>query len=82
MEVVMIIKEKVIEVLYEQLCIQEDDEITLESKLVGDLGCDSLDQIELAMEFESIYDIEIPDDDIEKLSTVQDVIDYIEKAVA
>ena len=78
----MIIKEKVIEVLYEQLCIQEDDEITLESKLVGDLGCDSLDQIELAMEFESIYDIEIPDDDIEKLSTVQDVIDYIEKAVA
>lgn len=52
-------------------------EIKLESKYVGDLGLDSLDLVELVMAFEEEFDTEIPDGDAEKLTTVQETIDYI-----
>lgn len=53
------------------------EEVTPESKLVDDLGADSLDQVEIVMGLEDEFEIEIPDDDAEKISTVQQVIDYI-----
>jgi len=56
----------------------KDDEIRLESSFIDDLGADSLDIVELVMAIEKEFDIEIPDEDAEKISTVQDAITYIE----
>ena len=70
------IEEKVKEIIAEQLGI-EIDQIKPESKFVDDLGADSLDVVELIMAFEEAFDIEIPDEDAEKIQTVKDVIDYI-----
>ena len=65
------------EVVVEQLnCIA--DEVKEESKFVEDLGADSLDVVELVMALEEKFDIEIPDDEAEKIQTVQDVVNYIE----
>ena len=61
----------------EQLSVNAD-EVKLESKFVDDLGADSLDVVELVMELESKFDVEIPDEEAEKISTVKDVVDYIE----
>jgi len=69
---------KVTSVMSEQLGIAET-EIKPESKLIEDLGADSLDVVELIMALEEAFDIEIPDADAEKLLTVQNVIDYIEE---
>ena len=55
----------------------EPDEITMESTFVDDLGADSLDLFELVMAFEEEYGIEIPSEDLEKLATVGDVVEYI-----
>ncbi len=71
------IEEKVKEIIAEQLGI-EVDQIKPESKFVDDLGADSLDVVELIMAFEEAFDIEIPDEDAEKIQTVKDVIDYIQ----
>jgi acyl carrier protein len=68
--------EKVQEKVAEQLGI-EADEITLESSFIVDLGADSLDIVELLMALEEEFDIEIPDEEAEKLATVGDVVDYI-----
>ena len=68
--------EKVQEKVAEQLGI-ETDEITLESSFIDDLGADSLDIVELLMALEEEFDIEIPDEEAEKLTTVGDVVDYI-----
>ena len=57
----------------------DEDEVTTTASFVDDLGADSLDQVELVMALEEKFEIEIPDDDAEKLRTVQDAIDYIEK---
>jgi acyl carrier protein len=54
-------------------------EVTEEAFFVEDLGADSLDTVELVMELEEKFDIEIPDEDAEKIKTVKDAIDYIEK---
>ena len=70
------IEEKVKEIIAEQLGI-EVEQIKPESKFVDDLGADSLDVVELIMAFEEAFDIEIPDDDAEKIQTVEDVINYI-----
>lgn len=68
--------EKVQEKVAEQLGI-EPEEVTLESSFIVDLGADSLDIVELLMALEEEFDIEIPDEEAEKLSTVGDVVEYI-----
>lgn len=68
--------EKVQEKVAEQLGI-EADEVLMESSFIDDLGADSLDIVELLMALEEEFDIEIPDEEAEKLSTVGDVVDYI-----
>ncbi|NLN41739.1 MAG: acyl carrier protein [Clostridiales bacterium] len=70
--------DKVRGIIAEQLGI-EVDEITMESSFIDDLGADSLDIVELIMALEEEFDMEIPDEDAEKISTVGDVIDYINK---
>lgn len=70
------IEEKVKEIICEQLGVDED-EVTPEAKFIEDLGADSLDTVELIMELEEEFGIEIPDEDAEKISTVGDAIQYI-----
>ena len=65
------------EVVVEQLSVSAD-EVKEDAKFVEDLGADSLDVVELVMALEEKFDIEIPDDEAEKIQTVQDVITYIE----
>ncbi|GAA0114359.1 MULTISPECIES: acyl carrier protein [Clostridium] len=72
--------EKVRKRISEQLSLDEDD-ITLESSFIDDLGADSLDIVELIMALEEEFDIEIPDEDAEKISTVGDVVEYIKTRV-
>ncbi|MCQ1528034.1 acyl carrier protein [Lutispora saccharofermentans] len=68
--------EKVQEKIAEQLSIDSED-IAMESSFIEDLGADSLDIVELLMALEEEFDIEIPDEEAEKLVTVGDVVDYI-----
>jgi len=72
----MNIEEKVKEIIVEQLDV-DASEVTLDSKFIEDLGADSLDTAELVMAFEEAFDIEIPDDDAEKILTVKNTVDYI-----
>lgn len=72
------IVEKVKQIISEQLGVDEA-EVTPSASFVDDLGADSLDRVELVMALEEAFDLEIPDDDAEKIATVQDAIDYIEK---
>lgn len=74
----MDIASKVKQIIHEQLGVDEA-EIKVESKFVDDLGADSLDTVELVMAFEEEFGIEIPDEEAEKINTVQTAIDYIEK---
>lgn len=67
---------KIKELIKNSLGVSED-EIALDSSFIDDLGADSLDIVELVMLIEKEFDIEIPDEDAEKISTVQDAIDYI-----
>jgi acyl carrier protein len=70
--------EKVKQIIAEQLGVDEN-EITAGSSFVDDLGADSLDTVELVMALEEAFDVEISDEDAEKIRTVQDAIDYIDK---
>ena len=72
----MSIEERVKKIVAEQLGSGED-EITNESSFIDDLGADSLDTVELVMALEEEFDIEISDDDAEKIATVQAAIDYV-----
>jgi acyl carrier protein len=72
------IDEKVKQIVVEQLGVDEG-EVTPKASFVDDLGADSLDQVELVMAFEEGFNLEIPDEAAEKIRTVQDAIDYIEK---
>ena len=65
------------EVVVEQLSVSAD-EVKEDAKFVEDLGADSLDVVELVMALEEKFDIEIPDDEAEKIQTVKDVVEYIE----
>jgi acyl carrier protein len=67
---------KIKELIKNSLGVNED-EITPDSSFIDDLGADSLDIVELVMLIEKDFDIEIPDEDAEKIATVQDAIDYI-----
>ena len=71
------IEQQVKKVVAEQLSINEAD-IKNESAFISDLGADSLDTVELGMALEDTFGIEIPDDQQEKIQTVQDAIDFIE----
>ena len=68
--------ERVKNVIVDQLSVAAD-EVTLEASFVDDLGADSLDVVELIMGLETEFDIEIPDEDAEKISTVGDAVEYI-----
>src|SRR5579864_4328965 len=72
------ITEKVKQIIAEQLGVEES-EVTPSASFVDDLGADSLDQVELVMALEEAFDLEIPDEDAEKMRSVQDAIDYIDK---
>lgn len=73
----MALLEEVKEVVVEQLNVNPD-EIKIDSKFVEDLGADSLDVVELVMALEEKFDIEIPDSDAEKITTVGEAIKYVE----
>ena len=73
--------EKVKDILAEQLDIDEDL-ITLDSSIVDDLGADSLDIVDLVMSLEDEFDTEIPDEAIENIKTVGDIVHYIEEHLA
>ena len=72
--------EKIRDIIAEQLSV-DPDEITEESSFIDDLGADSLDIVELIMALEEEFDMEIPDEDAEKISTVGDVIEYIKNVL-
>lgn len=74
----MSIVERVIQIVAEQLQVDEAD-VSAESSFVDDLGADSLDLVELIMAMEEEFDIKIEDDEAEKIKTVQDVINFINK---
>ena len=74
----MLVAEKVKSIIVEQLGVEES-EVTSDASFVNDLGADSLDTVELVMAFEEAFDIEIPDEDAEKIVTVKNAIEYIEK---
>ena len=70
------VEDRVKQIIVEQLGVDEG-EVTPNASFVDDLGADSLDTVELVMAFEEAFDIEIPDEDAEKIRTVKDAIDYI-----
>ncbi len=76
----MSVEEKVKKIIVDQLGISPD-EVTLDAKFVDDLGADSLDIVELIMAFEEEFEIEIPDEDAEKIETVGDAVRYIEERI-
>lgn len=71
------VMEKVTEIIVEKLGVGAD-EVTREASFTNDLGADSLDTVELIMDFEKAFDITIPDEDAEKITTVGDAVDYVE----
>ncbi|MEN8694892.1 MAG: acyl carrier protein [Akkermansiaceae bacterium] len=73
------IQEKVTEIIVEQLGVSAD-QVKPESKMIEDLGADSLDAVELVMAVEEEFDIEVPDEEAEKLTSVGDIIAHVEKA--
>lgn len=72
--------EKVKSIIIEQLDV-DDDKITPEANIQDDLGADSLDVVDLVMSFEEEFDIEIPDDQVENIKTVGDIVKFIEEKV-
>ena len=70
------VKEKVIAIIVDKLGVDES-EVSLESSFTNDLGADSLDTVELIMEFEKEFNIAIPDDQAEKIATVGDAVKYL-----
>lgn len=74
-------KQKVIDLIVDQLGVDADN-VTPDAHFIDDLGADSLDTVELVMAFEEEFDLEIPDEDAEKLETVGNAIEYINKRLA
>lgn len=72
----MAVEDKVKEIIIEQLGV-DTEEVTKEASFINDLGADSLDTVELVMALEEEFDIEIPDEEAEKLQTVGQAVEYI-----
>lgn len=72
--------EKVREILCDQLEIDPED-VTLDTNIVDDLGADSLDLVDFVMSLEDEFDKEIPDEDIEHIKTIGDIVSYIENSL-
>ena len=72
--------EKVRRIICDQLDVEEDN-VTMNSVLTDDLSADSLDLVELVMAFEDEFDLDIPDEDVENVKTVGDIVKYIEKMI-
>ena len=72
----MSVEEKVKEIIVDQLGVDEK-QVKSEASFIDDLGADSLDTVELVMALEEEFDIEIPDEDAEKITSVQNAVDYI-----
>ncbi len=72
--------EKVKKLIVDQLDVDED-KVTADASITDDLGADSLDVVDLVMSFEEEFDIEIPDDQVEKIKTVGDIVKFIEEKV-
>jgi acyl carrier protein len=77
----MSVEERVKKIIVEQLGVNAE-EVSSESAFVEDLGADSLDTVELVMAFEEEFDLEIPDEDAEKIATVGDAVKYIDEHAA
>ena len=73
------VREKVKKIIVDHLGV-DTSKVTDEASFIDDLGADSLDTVELVMAFEEEFEIEIPDEEAEKISTVQDAVDYIDSA--
>ena len=73
----MSVEQRVKQIIVEQLGVDEG-QVDNNASFVDDLGADSLDIVELVMAFEEAFDIDIPDEDAEKIATVKDAIDYID----
>jgi len=71
---------KIKQIIAEKLGVSED-KVVPQASFVDDLGADSLDQVELIMAFEDAFDVDIPDEDAEKLKTVKDAMDYLESKI-
>ena len=78
---VQAIENKVVEIISEQMGVEKSEVITRETSFINDLNADSLDTVELVMEFEDEFDMSIPDEEAEKIQTVGAAIDYIVKAM-
>ncbi len=74
----MTLEEKVINIIVEQLDVTKE-ECVLDASFIDDLGADSLDIVELLMEMEEAFDIEIADEELEKIATIQDVVDFLKQ---
>lgn len=74
----MSVQDRVIEIVSEQLNVSKE-QITAETSFINDLGADSLDLVELVMEFEDEFDITIPDEEAEQIKTVGQAVKYIEE---
>ncbi|MFA9433909.1 MAG: acyl carrier protein [Deltaproteobacteria bacterium] len=74
------IKNRIVEIIANQLGIEEED-VTAAASVVDDLGADSLDVVELVMALEEEFDLEIPDEEAEKITNVQNIFDYMANAL-
>ena len=74
-------QKKIVDIIANQLGVDKEM-VTAEANVVDDLGADSLDVVELVMALEEAFDLEIPDDEAEKIRTVKDIFDYLTKTVS
>ena len=72
--------DKIKDIIVEQLDVEEDA-VTMEASITEDLGADSLDVVDLVMSIEESFDVEIPDEEVENIKTVGDIVNYIENKV-
>ncbi|HCA80496.1 MAG TPA: acyl carrier protein [Bacteroidetes bacterium] len=75
------IDKKVKEIIVSKLGVDEA-QITMEASFTNDLGADSLDTVELVMEFEKAFNVQIPDEDAEKIATVGDAVNYLKSKIS